>query len=367
VGSEMCIRDREDGVTSIPDRKLNGAWSPYTGRYAKEITIAGSVKSIGEEAFYKTTSLQTLTLPEGLESIGDRAFDGSKLDEVTIPASVKSIGEKAFSCNISSVTMLSETPPALGEGAFDGAEFFYNEIGEHYGKKYGIFVPEGSVQAYREAWPAYKKYIYSPYPLGDEEKNLDPTQTDEDSGKPAYTDTTIDVQAHTVSSVVYSVDVEWGAMTFRYENSIWDATGHQSLTGAGWQVYDSVNNQALDTTEDAINEIRVTNHSNAEVKAALAYAGAEGYKDTTGSFTKKADDKDTNYDGTALTLASADNGKGAGGAGKETVGRVYFMPSGIKDDYKTNGIAKWAQLGTITVGIETVGSTESTESTEPTE
>ncbi len=354
----------EDGVTSIPDRKLNGAWSPYTGRYAKEITIAGSVKSIGEEAFYKTTSLQKLTLSEGLESIGYRAFAGSKLDEVTIPASVKSIGEKAFSCNISSVTMLSETPPALGEGAFDGAEFFYNEIGEHYGKKYGIFVPEGSVQAYREAWPAYKKYIYSPYPLGDEEKNLDPTQTDEDSDKPAYADTTIDVQAHTLDKVVYSVDVEWGAMTFRYENSIWDATAHQATTGAGWQVYDSVNDKAVDTTEDAINRIQVTNHSNAEVKAALAYAGQAGYEDTTGSFAKAADDNETSYDDTTktLTLANADNNNGeAEGQGKATVGCVYFMPSGIKEDYKTAGITKWTQLGTITVGVETADQKEATD------
>lgn len=150
-------------------------------------------------------------------------------------------------------------------------------------------------------------------------------------------------------------------MTFRYENSLWDATAHQSLTGAGWQVYDSVNDKALDTTEDAINRIEVTNHSNAEVKAALAYAGAAGYEDTAGSFAKAQGDADTSYDGTALTLASADNGKGESGAGKETVGRVYFMPSGIKEGYKTDGITKWTQLGTITVGIETADQAEATE------
>lgn len=193
-------------------------------------------------------------------------------------------------------------------------------------------------------------------------KGVNPLQEAVANYQPAYADTEIPVWGFTQDTTVYSVDVEWGAMTFCYENSTWDATAHQSVTGGGWRVYDSETGEALDAAETSINRIQVTNHSNAEVKAALAYAGRTGYEDTTGSFAKAADDADTSYDGTALTLASADNNKGeAEGQGKATVGCVYFMPSGIKEDYKTAGITKWTQLGTITVGVETADQKEATD------
>lgn len=370
-----------DGVTSIGDNAFDNC------RALESVTIPASVRSIGSDAFYGCV-LTSVTIPDGVTSIGASAFYYCyKLRSVTISASVTSIGASAFErCDtLDSVTMLGETPPTLGDGS--GSDNVFKDSGISTIDKQ-IYVPKSSIATYKGSWTQWKDYINddggseTPDPGTDPDpgpdtpgnkgggkvEDLDPTQTEDTADKPAYADTAIDVQAHTVSSVVYSVDVEWGAMTFRYENSLWDATAHQAQTGAGWQVYDSVNDQALDTTEDAINRIQVTNHSNAEVKAALAYAGAEGYKDTTGSFTKKADDKDTNYDGTALTLASADNGKGESGAGKETVGCVYFMPKDIKEEYKTDGFAKWEQLGTITVGIETVEETvESKKSTEPTE
>ena len=192
--------------------------------------------------------------------------------------------------------------------------------------------------------------------------------------KPAvdgYTDTQIPVYGFTQDSTVYSVDVEWGAMTFRYENSTWDPETHTSQDGAGWQVYDSVADEALEETEHTINEIKVTNHSNAGVWATLDYAGKqEGTTDYTGikgAFTYTAD-KHENV-ATALTAAAADgsvpayltlgdanNGLGTGGAGKETVGKAYFMPTNPdtnKGETAPSNIEKWTQIGTITVGIKT--------------
>lgn len=195
---------------------------------------------------------------------------------------------------------------------------------------------------------------------------------------PAYADTEIPVWGFTQDTTVYSVDVEWGAMTFQYENSTWDPKTHTSKPGAGWQVYDSVNDKVVvgadgkAVKEDVINEIKVTNHSNAGVWATLTYAGETDYTDTTGkfSFTTGTGDAETGAadtdvltqaaaDGSVpayLTLTTAANNLGDGeGVGKETVGKAYFMPDGIKteDSGETQKITKWTKIGTITVGIKT--------------
>ena len=177
-------------------------------------------------------------------------------------------------------------------------------------------------------------------------KDIDPMAAD-------YADTEIEVRGHTADGVVYSVDVEWGAMTFCYENSTWDATAHQSVTGGGWKVYDSEKGEALSSAEDVINQIQVTNHSNAGIRAQFDYTRQPGYDSITGSFRKAPDDLDTKYDTVTrtLTLATADNQKGADGAGKATVGTLYFMPLGRKQELE-NGITRWTKLGTITVGIK---------------
>ena len=286
-----------DGVTSIGDNAFDNC------RALESVTIPSSVRSIGSNAFYGCV-LTSVTIPDGVTSIGASAFYYCyKLRSVTIPASVTSIGASAFErCDtLDSVKMLGETPPTLGDG--NGSDNVFKDSGISTIDKQ-IYVPKSSIDTYKNSWTQWKDYINddggseTPDPGTDPDpgpdtpgnegggsvKGLDPTRKEDTADKPAYADTTIDVQAHTVSSVVYSVDVEWGAMTFRYENSICDATAHQTQTGAGWKVYDSVNDQALDTTEDAINRIQVTNHSNADVKAVLDYAGQTGYEDTTGRF-----------------------------------------------------------------------------------
>ena len=207
-------------------------------------------------------------------------------------------------------------------------------------------------------------------------EDLDPTRTEnvgtegQAGYKPAYADTNIDVWGFTEDATVYSVDVEWGAMTFQWENSSWDPETHMKKDGAGWKVYDDTKGKALDVTEDAINEIKVTNHSNASVWATLKYASEADYAaDTTGAFSyvngieADAADKDalaaklTQAAGdvpTYLSLDTADNATTEGEAGTATVAKAYFMPSGLAADKQTDkGITKWTKIGTITVGIKT--------------
>ena len=333
-----------DGVTSIGDHAFDNC------RALESVTIPASVRSIGSDAFYGCV-LTSLTIPDGVTSIGASAFYYCyKLKSVTIPASVTSIGASAFErCDVlNSVTMLGETPPTLGDGS--GSDDVFKDTPINTLDKQ-IYVPKSSIDTYKGSWTQWKDYINDAGSV--------------DSPTEDYADTDIDVQGFTEDATVYSVDVEWGAMTFQWENSSWDPKTHMKKTGAGWKVYDSTKDKALDVTESAINEVKVTNHSNAAVWATLSYASEADYDpDTTGefSFTKGTEDTDTDKLTAAsgsvpayLSLDTADNNEGeAEGQGKETVGKAYFKPAGLAESLQTDdGITKWSQLGTITVGIVT--------------
>ena len=95
------------GPVVIPDRVL------YHGRYYNvtaidnafyrnenitSVTFGKNIKTIGAHSFYICSGLQgTLTIPEGVTSIGNSAFGHcSGLTAVSIPKSLTSMGENAF-------------------------------------------------------------------------------------------------------------------------------------------------------------------------------------------------------------------------------------------------------------------------------
>ena len=84
------------------------------------INIPEGVTSIGNYAFYNCSSLTAINIPEGVTSIGDYAFyECSRLTSITLPESVTSIGDYAF-CNCSSLTAINipEGVTSIGETAF---------------------------------------------------------------------------------------------------------------------------------------------------------------------------------------------------------------------------------------------------------
>lgn len=71
------------------------------------VTLLGynyPVTGIESRAFYGCSEITSITIPEGVATIGNQAFCGDSLALITIPSSVDSIGENAFSwCTITAV------------------------------------------------------------------------------------------------------------------------------------------------------------------------------------------------------------------------------------------------------------------------
>lgn len=171
---------------------------------------------------------------------------------------------------------------------------------------------------------------------------------------------------------IYSVDVEWGAMTFQYSMDspsakVWNPATHSYETSSGsgtgkWQVYDSENKSVASSDQTSINQISVINHSNAAVKATFSFqgAGASG-KFTVGEGTT-TDDSVTDPRGVGIKLATADNDLGEkDGEGKAVIGKVFFMPDGpypMGMGGDMSATPAWKSLGEITVSIAAEDSEE---------
>ena len=95
------------------------AWLNYTTEI-KTVTIGDGVTSIGDSAFRDCDSLTSIEIPSSVTSIGDSAFrDCDSLTSIELPSSMISIGNRAFS-NCTGLTSI-EIPSgviSIGDDAF---------------------------------------------------------------------------------------------------------------------------------------------------------------------------------------------------------------------------------------------------------
>jgi hypothetical protein len=92
----------------------------------KEISLPGNITSISgwsdSGPFYYCSSLTSITIPQGVTSIGYRAFEGcSSLTSITIPQGVTSIGRYAFhDCSSLNSITIPESVTSIESYAFYG-------------------------------------------------------------------------------------------------------------------------------------------------------------------------------------------------------------------------------------------------------
>jgi hypothetical protein len=114
----------QDGVLYSKDMTELVCYPP--GKGGSSFVIPDTVKTIGRGAFASCKSLTSVTIPNSVTSIENKAFIDAGLRSVTIPASVKSIGGNAFTdVRLTSVTFAAGSNIAekdFGDYVFQGEE-----------------------------------------------------------------------------------------------------------------------------------------------------------------------------------------------------------------------------------------------------
>ena len=135
-----------DGLVSI------GKYSfQYIG--IKEITFPKTLKSIGEGAFMLCWQITAVTLPENFESVGAYAFSNmSSLQKVVLPSTIQSIGDGAFfsNQNLTLVESHITEPFDISESVFAGSytRDYTNHVDIYNPSFSKLYVPTGTKPKY---------------------------------------------------------------------------------------------------------------------------------------------------------------------------------------------------------------------------
>ena len=127
--TDLVIPSKINGYTVVGIGDLN--LPPYYDNTVETVIVPDTVKYIERFAYYPSTApvvnLKKVTLPEGLETIGDNAFASAlDLSEINLPSTLKSIGESAFkNCKVDNFTIPAGVE-YIGANAFLGTEMVYN-------------------------------------------------------------------------------------------------------------------------------------------------------------------------------------------------------------------------------------------------
>ncbi len=132
-------------VTRIGEAVFAGCTSLAHMKVDKDNTTYDSLNDcdaiIHTESHTLVAGCMNSQIPDGVEEIGSRAFEGcTGLEHITIPATVRAIGNNAFAdcATLSTINAMSGRPPLCGENAFQHCHTL-------------VYVPKGAKMRYKTA------------------------------------------------------------------------------------------------------------------------------------------------------------------------------------------------------------------------
>ncbi|MCR4811963.1 MAG: protein kinase [Bacteroidales bacterium] len=155
ISGKLIIPERVEWEgRSFTVTELSGSYFGSFQSYLNmtEVEIPNTVTVIGMNAFC-SSGLTTVTIPNSVTHIGAYAFNYCQnLRTVTIGEGVESIGQKVFwRCTaLDTIRCLGKVPPKIEDDTFLDAN-----------KCIAVVVPDGSVEAYRQAWGGDFEYVGS--------------------------------------------------------------------------------------------------------------------------------------------------------------------------------------------------------------
>ena len=168
-----CIRIPKIEIPNSVTNIGKSAFRKCSG--ATNITIGSSVVNIEDSAFLDCSRITgNLSIPNSVTNIGTSAFSGCVgLTNIEIGNGVKIIGNGAFlSCTGLTSIEISNSVASIGSSAFDGCSNLAKitcwgtvpaSLGNNYSlssnSELSIYVPCGSLEAYKTAWSPYSSKI----------------------------------------------------------------------------------------------------------------------------------------------------------------------------------------------------------------
>ncbi len=123
----LCTYNGTEPALTLPDGYEGKPYGIYHFAFAERtelvsVTIPAGVSSIGDGAFEYCDKLASVTLSTGLVRIGESAFARcDALTTISLPASVKEIGESAFaSCDALTAVTIPDGVEAISRNTFGG-------------------------------------------------------------------------------------------------------------------------------------------------------------------------------------------------------------------------------------------------------
>lgn len=153
IGSYAFMNTKVAGNIVIPEGIVNIGNGAFLGCNAKSISMPSALNRINEHSFARCTNLSdTLIIPQNVEVIDMGAFrECHQLQAIILPSKLSHISGAAFeNCySLQYIHCDAKEPPSVDFSAFDGV----------VKDNFTVEVPEGSVEAYRNApgWSEFKR------------------------------------------------------------------------------------------------------------------------------------------------------------------------------------------------------------------